>query len=60
MQKNGEIKDEIDADTLSSLIINLWTGHLEAYFSKRCSIDLRTMVEKSFDLLLNGLKRKDQ
>ncbi|MBR6408913.1 MAG: TetR family transcriptional regulator [Alphaproteobacteria bacterium] len=59
MQKNGEIREDIDTDILSSLIINLWTGNLEAYLSKRCSVDLKVMIKKSFDLLFNGLKGKE-
>jgi len=58
MQKKGEIRDDLSPDLLTSVIFNLWTGHLEAYFSKRCATDLKTMVRKSFDLLFNGLIKK--
>ncbi|MBR2299474.1 MAG: TetR family transcriptional regulator [Alphaproteobacteria bacterium] len=59
MQKNGDIRTDIDVQILTSILFNTWCGHLEAYLSKKCSIDLKTMVQKSFDVLLNGLKRKD-
>lgn len=58
MQKNGEIRDDMDVELISSIIINIWTGNLEAYLSKRCTVDLKEMIEKSFDLLLNGLQKK--
>ena len=60
MQKNGQIRDDTDAALIAEIIFNSWTGNLEAFFSKRSSTDLKIMIEKSFDLLFNGLiKKKD-
>lgn len=59
MQKNGEIRDDTDASSVAAIIFNLWTGHLEAYLSKRCSTDLKVIMRQSFDLLFNGLIKKD-
>ena len=58
MQKSGEIRDDLDTNLVASLIFNLWTGNLEAYFSKSCQVDLKMMVQKSFDLLFNGLMKR--
>lgn len=58
MQKNGEIRNDFDAELIVSVILNLWTGSLEAYLSKRCLTDLKSMTQKSFDLLFNGLVKK--
>ena len=59
MQKTGHIRDDIEPETVSEIIFNLWTGNLEAYFSKRSHSDLKTMMQKSFDMLFNGLIKKD-
>lgn len=55
MQKKGEIRSDIKADVLSSIIFNLWTGNVEASLSKRDKTDLKDMVQQSFDLIFNGL-----
>lgn len=55
MQKKGEIRSDIKADVLSSIIFNLWTGNVEACLSKRYKTDLKDMVHQSFDILFNGL-----
>ena len=60
MQKKGEIRSDSEPDMLSSIIFNLWTGNVEAYLSKRDKTDLKTMVQKSFDLLFNGLILKKE
>ena len=59
MQKKGDIRADIDVQMLTSILFNTWCGHLEAYLSKKCPIDLKIMVQKSFDLFFNGLMRKD-
>ncbi len=58
LQKGGEIRRDFDVNILADILLNLWTGTLEAYFSKRSTIDLKTMVEKNFDLMINGLKER--
>ena len=60
MQKNGEIRSDVDASVISSMMFNLWTGNVEAYLSKRCPTDLKCMVQKSFDVLFNGLILKKE
>ena len=60
MQKKGEIRSDIKADVLSSIIFNLWTGSVEACLSKRNKTDLRDMVQQSFDLVFNGLILKKE
>lgn len=60
MQKNGEIRSDIEPDMLSSIIFNLWTGNVEACLSKRNKTNLKIVVQKSFDLLFNGLILKKE
>lgn len=60
MQKKGEIRSDIKADVLSSIIFNLWTGNVEASLSKRDKTDLKDMVQQSFDLIFNGLILKKE
>ena len=60
MQKKGEIRSDIKADVLSSIIFNLWTGNVEACLSKRDKTDLKDMVQQSFDLIFNGLILKKE
>ena len=59
MQKTGDIRADIDPCLISEIIFNLWTGNLEACFSKRSQSDLKMMMQKSFDVLFNGLIKKD-
>ncbi len=59
MQKNGEIRDDMDASSIAAIIFNSWTGQLEAYLSKRCTTDLKVIMRQNFDLLFNGLIKKD-
>ncbi len=57
LQKNGEISANVDVGMLVSVIMNMWAGTLDAYLSKRCQTDLKTMVKESFNLIYNGLKK---
>ena len=60
MQEAEQIRSDIAPVVIAEIIFSLWTGTLEAYFSKRLKTDLKTAVQNSFDLLSNGLfKRKD-
>lgn len=58
MQKNGEICEDVNVEHLVSIIMNMWTGILNAYMSKRCTVDLKVMIEESFNLIFNGLKKE--
>lgn len=58
MQKNGEICEDVNVEHLVSIIMNMWTGILNAYMSKRCTVDLTVMIEESFNLIFNGLKKE--
>ncbi len=57
-QKNGEISPEIDIETTAQILCSLWHGLLGNFITGKCSLDFPTLVEQSFDLITNGLKRK--
>lgn len=58
MQKSEEISADVNVDLLTHMLMNLWVGTLDAYLSKRCEIDFKTMVTESFNLVFNGLKKE--
>lgn len=57
-QKNGEISPEIDIETTAQILCSLWLGLLGNFITGKCTLDFPTLVEQSFDLITNGLKRK--
>lgn len=57
-QKNGEISPEINIEATAQILCSLWHGLLGGFITGKCTLDFPTLVEKSFDLITNGLKRK--
>ncbi len=57
-QKNGEISPEINIEATAQILCSLWHGLLGGFITDKCSLDFPTLVEQSFDLITNGLKRK--
>ena len=57
-QKNGEISPEINIEETAHILFSLWHGLLLNSITGKYSTDFPTLVEKSFDLITNGLKRK--
>lgn len=58
LQKSEEIGAGVNIELLTHMLMNLWFGTLDAYLSKRCEIDLKTIVTESFNLIFNGLKKE--
>ncbi|MGN0914492.1 MAG: TetR/AcrR family transcriptional regulator [Alphaproteobacteria bacterium] len=57
-QKNGEISPEINIEATAQILCSLWHGLLGGFITGKCTLDFPTLVEKSFDLITSGLKRK--
>lgn len=58
LQKSGEISAATDINHLTHIIMNIWSGTLDAYLGKRCPTDLKTMLQESLNLIFNGLKKE--
>lgn len=58
MQNSGEIGEDVNLEQLTFILMNNWSGMLDAYLSRRCKLDLRVMIIESFKLIFNGLKKE--
>lgn len=58
MYNNGEIDEDINIERLTHIIMSVWTGILDTYFSKRSTEDLKVMVTETFSLIFKGLKKE--
>lgn len=57
-QKSGEISTKINIEETAHILFSLWHGLLLNSVTGKCPADFPDLVEKSFDLIINGLKRK--
>jgi hypothetical protein len=53
---DGEIRDSIDFDTVSSLVEDAWIGTLRSWVFSGYAFRLRSRFEKKLDLLFDGLR----
>lgn len=58
LKSQGKIAAEIDVGRLTSILMNVWTGTLDAYLSRRSEYDVKEMVTETFNLIFNGLKKE--
>lgn len=55
-QKSGEIAPEINIEETGYILFSLWKGIVDSYLTGKCAMDFPTLVERSFDLVIKGLK----
>lgn len=58
LQECGQISESRDAEILTRILMNVWTGTLDAYLSKRCEENLNEMIKETFTIIFNGLKKE--
>lgn len=58
LQRQGQIAANTDIIRLTSILMNVWTGTLDAYLSRRNKYNVKEMVIETFELIFNGLKKE--
>ena len=56
LQNNGKIKTDIDVKMIGEILMTMYGGMLEGYFTKRLQYDLDKLVVDGFNLIYNGIK----
>lgn len=58
LKEKGEISCESDVAKLTRILMNIWTGTLDAYLSRRCEENLPDMIKETFNLVFKGMKKE--
>lgn len=56
LQKQNKISAQIDISTIADILISLYGGLLEGYFTKRLYHDFDELVKIGFNLIFNSIK----
>lgn len=57
IQKNGEIKPDVDIAVLQEILICLWKGITDSYISgRKTNMNLSAMIASGFDSVINGIR----
>lgn len=57
IQKNGEIKPDVDIAVLQEVLIYLWKGIIDSYISgRKTNMNLSAMIASGFDSVINGIR----
>lgn len=57
IKNNGELPSDINVEGLALVMLHLWKGALADEIGRFTKIDFVTMIEKGFDLVINGAKK---
>lgn len=60
LQKNKKIRDDVDVDMITEVLIMLYAGTLEGYFAKRLDHDFDKVVSNGFNLIFNSIKTESE
>ncbi|MBQ9034354.1 MAG: TetR/AcrR family transcriptional regulator [Alphaproteobacteria bacterium] len=60
LQKNKKIRDDVDVDMITEVLIMLYAGTLEGYFAKRLDHDFDEVVSNGFNLIFNSIKTESE
>jgi hypothetical protein len=56
LQREGQIKKEVDATLIAEVLMTMYGGILDAAFTRRLVNDFDTMVTTGFNLIFNSIK----
>ena len=56
LQKNGEIRKDVDISVINEILLTMYGGALEAFLTKRADIELDTVIKTGFNLIYDGIK----
>lgn len=56
LQKDGKIRQDVDVGKICEILMTMYGGMLDAYFTKRLTNDLDELVKIGFSLIFNNIK----
>ena len=60
MKNNGKIREDVNIDMICEILMTMYGGMLEAYFTKRLTNDLDELVKTGFSLIFNNIKTESK
>ena len=59
LQKSHKIRPEVDVNMICEILMCMYGGMMEAYFTKRLNHDFDEVVKNGFNLIFNSIKTED-
>lgn len=56
LKETKKIKNDVDVDAITEILISMWMGFLESYLTKRLTMDLECIVKEGFNLIYQSIK----
>ena len=56
LQNNGQIRKDVDISQICDILMTMYGGMLDAYFTKRLTNDFDELVRTGFSLIFNNIK----
>lgn len=56
LQRNHQIREDVDTSMISEILMTMYSGMMEAYFTKRLVNDFDETVKTGFNLIYNSIK----
>ena len=56
LQENGQIRAEVNISQICEILMTMYGGMLDAYFTKRLTNDYDELVKNGFSLIFNNIK----
>lgn len=56
LQDNGKIREDVDICMVCEILMTMYGGMLDAYFTKRLTCDIDELVKTGFTLIFNNIK----
>lgn len=56
LQNDGEIRSDVDISIICEILMTMYGGMLEAYFTKRLTNDIDALVKTGYSLIFNNIK----
>jgi TetR/AcrR family acrAB operon transcriptional repressor len=56
LQKENQIRDDVDITVIAEILMTMYGGILDAAFTRRLTNDLDTVVSTGFNLIFNSIK----
>ena len=60
MHKSHKIRPEVDVNMISEILMCMYGGMMEAYFTKRLNHDFDDVVKNGFNLIFNSIKTEER
>jgi len=60
LQKNGQIKDDVNISMICEILMMMYGGMLDGFLTKRLTNDLDELVKTGFTLIFNNIKTESK